>query len=757
MENINFCCIFFHKVVYSLRLMNTKGGGRLMYDKVRLKFQLVSVCLIIFLIFSSFPIYANMEETLTFSFSGGEGTMAKPYLIATLDDVLDLYDATLNMHYNSASYTLMQDIDLGTHVWKPIGGKKFSFQGVFDGNNKKIIIRKIEEGEKMGLFSSLARNSVVKNLIINGQINMSLNLKESISFGLITGQAEGKIENCIVEGKVELITNGKSEFFFGGIAGRLNGSIISALNKANLTLSRNEPGKSYIGGIAGESMSAGTVIKNSTNQGAITGVYKGSVNAGGLVGFSGFGSKIENVLNTAHIVMKQNFATPETFSYIGGISGELRDAGIDKALNQGNVFIEDTGVDVNQSIVAAGITGLSEMALLRNIGNEGNVETKVSREQHAIGITKPGTSVVIENAYTKGNIYASTSNPKSDIYVMGLGEKATTSNFYFSGSAKMKAGNLGEVKSDAIANIRPGDKTNLYNYSYWHSQYDPFPGYPTFNKPSATAKAFNISTGKLSETVNIGGVKYSDVSSALNAWVKMKNAGYLTWKYGNEPTFDWQFGYIMPDSMTYTHTKEGKWLSTSTWALAWMEKADQLSLIPDVLINQDMTKGITRKEFSALAIKLYEQLKGSPLTETFTSPFKDVDSMDVSRAYSLGIVTGVGENLFSPDSIITREQACTMLTRVYKAVYWEGWSLENDSSYTLRTLDIEGVEKFEDDNLISIYAKSSVYFMTKQGIIAGIGNDVFAPSPSSGRPENYGRATREQAFKIALAMIEKFK
>lgn len=119
-------------------------------------------------------------------------------------------------------------------------------------------------------------------------------------------------------------------------------------------------------------------------------------------------------------------------------------------------------------------------------------------------------------------------------------------------------------------------------------------------------------------------------------------------------------------------------------------------------------------------------------------------------------LSGIGNGLFAPEAALTREQASTMLTRVYKAVYWEGWTLEEDTIYDRYVLDTSGVTKFEDDSFISGYARDSVYFMAKNCIIAGLGNNIFGPAPRQDREANYGRATREQAFKIALSMIERF-
>ena len=101
-----------------------------------------------------------------------------------------------------------------------------------------------------------------------------------------------------------------------------------------------------------------------------------------------------------------------------------------------------------------------------------------------------------------------------------------------------------------------------------------------------------------------------------------------------------------------------------------------------------------------------------------------------------------------------------MLTRAYKTVFWEGWTLAGDASYTAHTLDFSGVAAFADDSSISAYAKPSVYFMVKNGIINGVGNNMFAPNTSNipaNAAANYGQATREVAAKIAVATLENLK
>ncbi|HQA66243.1 MAG TPA: S-layer homology domain-containing protein [Bacillota bacterium] len=725
-------------------------------SKNRFRKLIFLIVIVLFIGGSLIPAYCREEPGKMPSFSGGAGTPEDPYLISTAEDLLAFSEVGWNAGYMEASYKLTGNIDMGENTWNPVGVNGLSFSGTFDGNGKTITLRNIADSRNMGLFGGTDRRSSIKNLTVSGQISKAISSEEEACFGLIAAWAEGSIENCITEGSVDLSVNVPRNFYFGGAAGRLLGRIDSMINKADLTIKISGGDRLYMGGITGDAMGKEAGIFNLTNQGNITATFDGIGAVGGLAGFCGFGAEAENLLNQGNVTVMQTRAPNSSRSAAGGIVGELRDSGMDKALNKGSIYFEHSGPYANEEIMAGGIAGESEIAELKNVGNEGNVETKIARIQLAIGITKPGREVTIENAYSRGRIYASTTDSKGELYVMGIGEEVPTNNFYFSGTVRLKAGKKNEEDGDAFANIRLGAKTGIYNYCYWDSKFSPFPAYPFFNKAAVTSKAVNTATGKLSSPVSIGGRQYDNISAALNAWVDMQKGGYLKWTKGAEPSFEWTFGYQIPDFMQYKNGREGKWLNTSDWACEWMDKADRLSIIPDILLNQDMARGITRKEFSALAVKLYENLKGSKIAVDLASPFTDTSDSDVIKAYSLGIVSGIGNGLFAPDASLTREQACTMLTRVYKAVYWEGWALGEDAAYDRHVLDTAGVAKFSDDELISGYAKDSVYFMVKNNIITGIGNNMFGPAPKEGQEGSYGRASREQAFKIAVAMIECF-
>ena len=198
------------------------------------------------------------------------------------------------------------------------------------------------------------------------------------------------------------------------------------------------------------------------------------------------------------------------------------------------------------------------------------------------------------------------------------------------------------------------------------------------------------------------------------------------------------------------------WSKASSWATEEIKKAVDNGLYPEKFKGADLTKPITRAEFASVALKLYESFTGNTAAPAPVSTFTDTKDIDVLKSFALDIVLGVGNNKFAPDELISREQAATMLTRVYKKVNWEDWTLADDNTYTKHSLDNKGVLPFADDAKISDYAKPSVYFMAKYGIIKGSGNNIFAPknTTSAEVATGYANATREQALAISNRTFE---
>ena len=193
--------------------------------------------------------------------------------------------------------------------------------------------------------------------------------------------------------------------------------------------------------------------------------------------------------------------------------------------------------------------------------------------------------------------------------------------------------------------------------------------------------------------------------------------------------------------------------SGSEWANEELEKADAMGLIPDCLEGADLTADITRAEFAAVAVKVYETLSGTPAIPIVNNPFTDCNDVEVLKAYNIGAVNGTSATTYDPDALLNREQAATMLTRVFKKITLAGWTLATDSQFTL---PYTKPAAFADDKDISAWAKDSVYFMAANGIVGGVGGNKFAPKNVTTQEQatGYANATREQALLIAVRMVE---
>ena len=159
----------------------------------------------------------------------------------------------------------------------------------------------------------------------------------------------------------------------------------------------------------------------------------------------------------------------------------------------------------------------------------------------------------------------------------------------------------------------------------------------------------------------------------------------------------------------------------SDWARADIGYATRIGLVPYSL-QKNYTQATTRAEFCALAVALYENIKGEEITDRLT--FTDTTDVNVEKMAAIDVVNGVGDGKFSPDAALTREQAATMLARLIDAVGKDP-ILTNEAA------------EFADNDKISSWAAEAVALMQVTGIMGGVGNNTFDPA---------GEYTREQSI-----------
>ena len=102
----------------------------------------------------------------------------------------------------------------------------------------------------------------------------------------------------------------------------------------------------------------------------------------------------------------------------------------------------------------------------------------------------------------------------------------------------------------------------------------------------------------------------------------------------------------------------------SPWAAESIKKASALKIAPDYLINQ-YSRYVTRAEFCAFAAKLFEAFSGGEITES--KKFGDTTDVNVEKMAGLGIITGMTDTVFKPNEYLTREQGAVIMARLAAA------------------------------------------------------------------------------------------
>lgn len=178
----------------------------------------------------------------------------------------------------------------------------------------------------------------------------------------------------------------------------------------------------------------------------------------------------------------------------------------------------------------------------------------------------------------------------------------------------------------------------------------------------------------------------------------------------------------------------------SGWAVPDYQQANEAGLVSYSVVSNNLHDNITREEFCELVVNLYEKLTGEDMIEPEVSPFSDTNSMAVSQAYIYGIVSGTGDDTFTPDRLVTREEMAKMLVSTLTA---------SEVSFNLSDgydgADV--IDGFSDSGEVSSWAKPAVITMVNYSLMSGVDSYSFAPK---------GSTTREQAIASVNRSYSKF-
>lgn len=168
----------------------------------------------------------------------------------------------------------------------------------------------------------------------------------------------------------------------------------------------------------------------------------------------------------------------------------------------------------------------------------------------------------------------------------------------------------------------------------------------------------------------------------------------------------------------------------SPWAIKELNMAENAGLITDE-ISTNMKETISREEFSSLMVNFYEKATNKVI-DTSKAPFLDTESIGVSKAYNLGIVSGYEDKTFRPKNPITRQDIGVIILRTLKTI---------DPSLDTRIQVVENNEGIKD------YAYESMIYLKEKQIFKGDENARLNP---------YQQITREESVLLLLRALNEF-
>ncbi len=193
------------------------------------------------------------------------------------------------------------------------------------------------------------------------------------------------------------------------------------------------------------------------------------------------------------------------------------------------------------------------------------------------------------------------------------------------------------------------------------------------------------------------------------------------------PLSDWSSGAYKTCALTAKNTAATAPITIKnaaalpTWAAGYIRSAVNNGIMRlDANGNFPVGKFTTRAEFCATIVNALGLSSLDAVKTDF--PFLDVKSTDVNLkqmqiAYQCGIINGVSSTAFNPNSLVTRQDAATMLIRAF--------SLRNTALIPANTGGMLG--RFSDRNAVSGYAMANFEKSVALNFFNGYSNGTLQP------------------------------
>jgi len=433
----------------------------------------------------------------------------------------------------------------------------------------------------------------------------------------------------------------------------------------------------YVGGVIG--YSNGATITNCYATGTISGNGNyGNVYAGGLIGRSDRGSITDCYATGA---VSASSSSHDSSSYAGGLIGYSGGGTVTNCYATGAITAADQHYDA--SSCAGGLIGYSSGITITNCYATGNIivsslpSVYATSPAYAGGLTGFFVGGIISNSYAIGDVSATS---------------------MYSHSRSALAGGL-------IGYFKDGATTICHATGRVYSNSDSSDGF-------AGGLIGYCDEGIITITNNYStGVITTEGRSFAGGLIASRN---------DNCRITINNSYYSSQTIIGNQTKAiGEFISS--WALEGTMNAVDKGFVPDEIQN-NFTNVITRQEFCRMAVKWVEYATGKNIDTVMSeksvsrnpNAFTDTSDSYILAAFALGITNGTGDNQFTPNGQLSREQAATMITNTCRAI---GTYVDNPPP-----------SGFVDLGSAASWAVNGINFVRANGIMQGTGNDNFSPS-----------------------------
>ena len=623
-------------------------------------------------------------------------------------------------------------------------------------------------------------DGTIRNSYNTGEVTVTVTIDYTYVGG-VCGSNFSTIENSYNTGEVTVTVTGW-QIFVGGVCGKNSGTIKNSYNTGEGEVTVTVTGEQiFVGGVCG---SNNGTIENSYNTGEVTG---SRAFVGGVCGKNGFSGEIENCyfltgiatsgigsnLNTANKVEEKTqaqFASGEVECLLNG-SQNPQPWG--QVSNNMPVLVNNRpeGVNSFEIIVCVEVVITPENTTKHYIKKESNLNESAY----------PSGYVFFEDAsYTTWiNTETKTYDVNTTIYatspVNSITLDKTALSLYVNDTETLTATVMPVTASQVLK---------------WESSN------PSVATVDQSGKVTAV--GKGTATITAASIDGTNLKAECTVTVKKKSSGgsvfFWDLKFDTnggskiDTVTEWEYSTIDLDE--YVPEKEGYKF------VGWYADEDLTKEIDEVYLTQDTTVYAKWEKIAEEVSEEPEEVEETEETETIS--FLDVKESDwfydaVSYAVENGLMSGMSEDIFAPNTPLTREMLAVVLYNVegqpesteantftdVKADMWYTdailWANENGivagydngaygvgdlitreqfATILYRYAQFKGydttqggmaVREFSDYENISDYARPAMAWAVNAGIMGGMDDGTLIPQ---------GKATRAEAATMLMNFCE---